>query len=78
MNGLKIVGAVFIIIGVIGALGVLGDANPLAFISDPLFNLTKLFLTDVASMIFWGIIIFLGLTFLSPKGGYIKTIVRKR
>nr|MBD3312178.1 hypothetical protein [archaeon] len=78
MNALNVIGVLLVLLGVVGALGFLGEANPISFISDPLFNLTLLFLTELASLIFWIIVMILGLSVATPRGGYIKTIIRRR
>lgn len=78
MNAWNLVGVLFIIVGVIGGLGFLGEVNPISFISDPLFNLVSGFLTDFASLIFFGILVFLGLSLATPRGGYARTIISRR
>lgn len=74
----RLIGFVLILIGVIGSLGVLGGANPLSFISDPLFLLINSFLDVNASFLFWVIVIFMGVSMAGPKGGYIKSVYSLR
>ncbi|MFA5405857.1 MAG: hypothetical protein WC307_00670 [Candidatus Nanoarchaeia archaeon] len=76
--GFKIAGVICLVLGVIGALGVLGTTNPLSIISDPLFNLTKLFLTDSGSFFLWVFIIVLGLTLVGPSKGFIKGMATRK
>lgn len=78
MNAWNVLGVILVLAGVVGGLGYLGEVNPISFISDPLFGLTRLFLTELASLIFWIVVVILGLSVATPRGGYIKTIVRRR
>ncbi|HLE06231.1 MAG TPA: hypothetical protein VI790_02680 [Candidatus Nanoarchaeia archaeon] len=74
----RLIGFILILIGVIGALGVLGAANPLSFVSAPLFNLSASFLPVNASFLFWVIIVFMGVSFVAPKNGYLKSVYNLR
>jgi len=74
----KVIGILIILLSVMALLGFIGDNNPIAFISNPLLNLTKLFLSDTASLIFWITIILLGLALVGPKEGYMKTVIIRK
>lgn len=74
----RLIGFVLILVGVIGALGVLGAVNPLSFVSTPLFNLSSSFLPVNASFLFWLIVIFMGVSMVAPKGGYLKSVYNLR
>jgi len=74
----RVIGIILIIIGVIGALGVLGEVNPISLVSDPLFNLTKLFLDNNSSFLFWCFIGLIGFFLSGPKEGYIDKVVSLR
>jgi len=68
------IGAVLIAVGVLGALGGFGEANPLAIVSTPLFNLAGYFLSPTATILLWVMFVILGLTLVGPKEGYMRTI----
>jgi len=74
---LKVVGIALIALGIIGALGVMGSANPISMVSNPLFNFSRLFLTDSAAFLLWVFVFILGLTLAGPSGGFIKSIAKK-
>jgi len=76
--GYKLLGVVFLVAGVIGALGFLEESNPISFISDVLFNLTRHFMTPTASLLFWAILVLLGVALLTPKEGYLDKVVSLR
>lgn len=81
-NVFKLVGVlimIFAVLGLWGGLSVLFNfINPLASVTLPIFGLTQLFFTDFAGILFWLIIILLGLTFLTPKHGGFSSVLNKK
>ncbi len=79
---IQLIGFLILIIGVLGFWGGLASlfdfANPLGQITLALYNMTLLFLSDFASLIFWFIIILLGLALMSPKERGYSSILRRR
>jgi hypothetical protein len=74
----KFIGIIMVLLGIVGLLGFLGESNPLSMISDPLLSFTNSFLSEIASYIFWGLLILVGVTLVGPRGGYLETIVERR
>lgn len=70
----RLLGIVIALVGLVGVLGVLGDVNPLKNFSNPLFGLTRSFLSSTASLIFWIFFVIAGLSLAGPNEGYIKYV----
>ncbi len=73
----KAIGLILLLMGIVAMLSFPDWNNPISFISDPLFNLTKMFLTPFSSLIFWLFVTLLGLTLMEPKEGYLKKLAHK-
>ena len=78
----RLAGFILLIIGVLGTWGGLSVMfefyNPLGDFTVGLFNITNLFFSDLAAIIFWFIIILLGFALLTPKGkGYFYVLKRR-